>query len=163
MPTSEARSDGRRPCWPDTLFGLAVLALAGVVAWQTTVIPENAIYARVGPKAFPWLAATLLAVMGSILTIEGLRGGWEHDRTADIDWRSLGWLGLGLALNVLLIARVGFILSSILLFVCTARAFGSTRILRDAVIAAVLAVAAYIGFDRVLGYKIGSGLIEGLL
>lgn len=149
--------------WQDTAVGLGVLALAGVVAWQTSVIPENAIYAKVGPKVFPWISALLLAVMGATLTLEGLRGGWEHEHAAETDWRSLGWLGLGLFLNVVLISNIGFIIAGTILFVCTARAFGSEKPLRDAAIGLVLGVVAYVGFDRVLGYKIGSGLIEGLL
>jgi putative tricarboxylic transport membrane protein len=149
--------------WQDTLVGLGVLALAAIVAWQTTVIPENAIYARVGPKVFPWLAATMLAVMGAMLTIEGLRGGWEHEESDGTDWHSLGWLLLGLLLNVALISVIGFIAAGTILFVCTARAFASARPLRDAAIGLALGVVAYVGFDRVLGYKIGSGLIERLL
>lgn len=149
--------------WQDTAVGVAVLVLAGIVAWQTTVIPENAIYAKVGPKVFPWVTAALLGVMGASLTASGLRGGWEHERDADIDWSSLGWLAAGLLLNVVLISHAGFIIAGTILFVCTARAFGSTRPLRDALIALALAVVAYVGFDRVLGYRIGSGLIERLL
>ena len=45
--------------------GVGVLALAALVAWQTTIIPENAIYAKVGPKFFPWISAGLLAAMGA--------------------------------------------------------------------------------------------------
>lgn len=149
--------------WQDTAVGMAVLLLAAVVAWQTTIIPENAIYAKVGPKLFPWLTAALLAVMGGLLTVSGLCGGWEHERGGDTDWGSLGWLIAGLLLNVVLISHAGFIIAGIILFVCTARAFGSTQPLRDALIALALAVVAYVGFDRVLGYKIGSGLIERLL
>ena len=149
--------------WQDTVVGLGVLALTAVVAWQTTLIPENAIYARVGPKVFPWLAASMLAIMGIILAVEGLRGGWEHEESEGTDWLSLAWLLLGLLLNVILISVIGFIAAGTILFVCTARAFGSTRPLRDAGIGLALGVIAYVGFDRVLGYKIGSGLIERLL
>ncbi len=149
--------------WQDTAVGLGVLALAALVAWQTTVIPENAIYAKVGPKVFPWISALLLAVMGVILTIEGVRGGWDHEEGGDVDWRSLGWLSAGLVLNVALISTLGFILAGTLLFVLTARAFGSAQPLRDAAIGFALALVAYVGFDRLLGYKIGSGIIERLL
>ncbi len=69
----------------------------------------------------------------------------------------------GLVLNVALIGVAGFIIASTLLFVCTARAFGSRNVLRDGAIGFALALVSYVGFDRVLGYKIGSGLIEGLL
>ena len=149
--------------WQDTAVGLGVLCLAAIVAWQTTVIPENALYAKVGPKVFPWLSAGLLGAMGALLTLEGLRGGWEHEDPGDTDWRSLGWLGSGLLLNVLLISQLGFIIAGTILFVCTARAFASEKPLRDALIGLTLAIVAYVAFDRVLGYKIGSGLIEGLL
>ncbi|MCA3600465.1 MAG: tripartite tricarboxylate transporter TctB family protein, partial [Methylobacterium sp.] len=56
----------------------------------------------------------------------------------------------------------GFILSSTLLFACVARGFGSRKLLRDALIGFGLALISYVGFDRILGYKIGSGLIEKL-
>jgi len=155
---------GSRPAWDDVTVGLVVLAFAAVVAWQTTLIPAAAVYARVGPKVIPWIAAGMLAVMGTLLTVHGLRGGWEHEQEHGVfDWPSLGWLLLGLILNVALIDVAGFIIASTLLFVCTARAFRSTAPVRDAAIGFALALVSYIGFDRVLGYKIGSGLIERLL
>jgi putative tricarboxylic transport membrane protein len=133
------------------------------VAWQTTLIPENALYARVGPKVFPWISAGLLAVMGLLLTIAGLRGGWEHGEDGDTDWVSLGWLSAGLFLNVALIGTLGFILTATILFTFTARAFGSTQPVRDAIYGFLVAFVCYVGFDRVLGYKIGTGLIESML
>jgi putative tricarboxylic transport membrane protein len=160
--------------WQDTALGVGVLLLAAVVGWQTYLIPENAIYARVGPRFFPWISTGLLALMGALLTLEGLRGGWDHDEVSDVDWRSLGWIVAGLVANVLFIGgitfdgipiapKLGFIISSTVLFVCTARAFMSVQPVRDAAIGFTLAILAYVGFDRVLGYKIGSGLIEALI
>lgn len=159
----EDRMIGRRPAWGDTALGAAVLALAAVIAWETTLIPTNAIYAQVGPKVIPWLATALLGALGALLTLQGLRGGWEHEEHGESHTQGLVWMLLGLVLNVALIGMAGFIIASTLLFVCTARAFGSRRFLRDASIGFVLALVSYVGFDRVLGYKIGSGLIEGLL
>jgi putative tricarboxylic transport membrane protein len=133
------------------------------MAWQITVIPANAVYARVGPTVIPWMAAAMLAILGALLTVQGLLGGWAHEQPGSFNAYGLGWLLLGLALNVTLIGAAGFIIASTLLFVCTARAFGSRSVLRDAAIGFTLALASYVGFDRVLGYKIGSGLIEGLV
>lgn len=152
----------RQPAWEDVGIGLGVVAMAGIVAWQTSVIPDNAVYAKVGPKAIPWLASGMLGVLGVVLTAQGLRGGWEHDKSEDFDYRALLTLIAGLVLNVALIDYAGFIIASTVLFAMTARAFGSRRILRDALIGFALAFITYIGFDRVLGYKIGSGLIERL-
>ena len=154
---------GTGPAWGATAVGLAVLTLAAVVGWQTTVIPTHAVYAQVGPKAIPWIATAMLAVLGALLTLWGLRGGWAHGEHGPPRLWGAFWLLLGLALNVALIGVAGFIIASTVLFVCTALAFGSLSVLRDAAIGFALALAAYVGFDRVLGYRIGSGLIEGLL
>lgn len=154
---------GRGPAWADTAVGIAILVLAAIVGWQTTLIPTNAIYAQVGPKLIPWIATAMLGTLGALLTLQGLRGGWEHEEHGEFNPPGLAWLLLGLALNVTVIDVAGFIIASTLLFVCTALAFGSRKILRDVAIGFTMALVSYVGFDRVLGYKIGSGLIEGLL
>jgi putative tricarboxylic transport membrane protein len=157
------RKIGPGPAWGDTGVGVALLALAAVIAWQTTLIPTNAVYAQVGPKVIPWITTAMLAMLGALMTLQGLRGGWEHEQQGELNLRGLAWMLAGLVLNVALIGVAGFIIASTLLFVCTALAFGSRNVLRDATIGFALALVSYVGFDRVLGYKIGSGLIEGLL
>lgn len=153
-----------RPAPGDLLVGLAILGFAVVVGLQTAEIPTPSVYAKVGPKAIPWAVTGLLAVLGVLLTLQAFTGGLEHeDEHGAFDLPSLGWLGLGLALNVGLIEQAGFIIASTLMFVCTARAFESRQPLRDAGIGFALALVAYVGFDRVLGYKIGTGLIESLI
>lgn len=148
----------------EALIGAGVVALAGVVFVSTWLAPDAAAYARVGPKAVPWIVAAALALLGVALTVVGLRGGWPHEEAPErSDRRALAWLGAGLALNAALIESLGFILASTLLFACTARAFGSRRPPLDLALGFALALVAYIGFDRVLGYRIGSGLIERLL
>ena len=150
-----------KPAWDDTLLGVVVLVFAAVIGWQTSLIPLNAIYAKVGPNVIPWLLAGMLGLLGLVLVVQGLLGGWPHEEApGELDWPAIGWLGGGLAINAALIEVAGFILCSTLLFVFTARAFKSTSPVRDTAIGFVLALVAYVGFDRVLGYKIGSGLIE---
>lgn len=151
------------PAWGDVCVGLAVLAIAAIVGWETSVIPTNALYAQVGPTAIPWLATALLAALGAVLAFEGFRGGWVHEEHGALNLQGIGFLLVGLFLNVALISTAGFVIASTILFVCTALAFGSRNIARDAGIGAALALVAYIGFDRVLGYKIGTGLIEAWL
>jgi putative tricarboxylic transport membrane protein len=149
-----------KPVWGDVLLGLGVVILAAVVGWQTTLIPLNAVYAKVGPNVIPWIVTAMLGGLGLFLTIQGVMGGWPHEQEGELEWASLGWLLAALLANVALIDFVGFIIASTLMFTLTARAFKSTQPLRDAAIGFTLAVIAYVGFDRVLGYKIGEGLIE---
>lgn len=148
---------------------LGVIALGLVAAWQTTLIPSSA-YAQVGPRVFAWAASAMLVGTGALLLLEALRGGWDGDEDfGEADVPGGLWMIAALAANVLLIdlelpglGTIGFVLSSTVLFTLTARAFGSRMPLRDAAIGFALAFVAYIGFDRVLGYRIGTGIIERL-
>lgn len=152
-----------RIAWGDIGVGIGTIVLAAVVGWQVMQIPSEASYAQVGPQAIPWAVAGMLAAFGAALVVAALLGRLpEPEEHGTINRAGLIWLGLGLALNLALIDLAGFIIASTLLFTCTARAFGSTRFIRDASIGFALAFVAYVGFDRVLGYKIGSGWIEGL-
>ena len=153
------------PDWGNMGVGLGTVLLAAIVGWQTFEIPGGAIYAQVGPNVIPWAVTVMLAVFGLALTAEAWLGRLPVPEEAHgaIDRSGLSWMLLGLALNLALIDYAGFILASTAMFICTARAFESRNTLRDAGIGFAVALVAYVGFDRVLGYKIGSGLIEGLI
>ena len=146
------------------LVGAAIVLFSAILAWRTSLIPSGAIYAEIGPRIIPWMVTVLLGVLGISITAEAYFGFWHVEKEhGEFDRKSLAWIALGLGLNVALIGVLGFILASTVLFVCAARAFGSTRPLRDAGIGFALALTAYAGFDRLLGYQIGSGLIENLI
>jgi putative tricarboxylic transport membrane protein len=148
----------------DLAVAASVMLLGLIAAWQTTLIPQSA-YAAVGPRAFAWGTSAMLVVMGLFLVKDAATGGWSHetDDYGAVDWQGGLWMLAGLVVNVALIEHLGFILTSTVLFICTAKGFGSTALMRDAIIGFLLAFVSYVGFDRVLGYKIGSGLIERLL
>jgi putative tricarboxylic transport membrane protein len=160
--SSEAKRGGLAK--GDLAIAVGVVLLGLIAGWQTTLIPQSA-YAAVGPRAFAWATAAMLVCMGLLLVKDAVTGGWsrESDDFGEVDWRGGLWLAAGLVANIALIETLGFILTSTLLFICTAKAFGSGKLTRDALIGFALAFVAYVGFDRILGYKIGSGLIERLL
>lgn len=151
-----------RPQAGETLIALGVLALAGVVFWQTLAIPVSPLYARVGPTVIPMIAALGLAGCGVILLVEALRGGWQEAEEKEYtpDRRALLWLAAAFLANMALIGPAGFTLASTVLFALTARAFGSTKLLRDAGTGFLLALVAYLGFARALGINIGAGPLE---
>lgn len=147
---------------PHKLVALGVVALALAAAWQTTLIPQ-VLYTTVGPSVFAWFVAAFLLVLGLLLLLAAFKGGWAADQEGTLsEWGSLGWVTAGLVLNAALIEWIGFILASTVMFALVARGFGSRKFLRDGGIGFALALISYVGFDRILGYKIGTGLIEKL-
>lgn len=153
-----------RPRRDELAFALLLVALALLSLWQTLAIPVSPIYARVGPTVFPWIASAGLLVFSLVLLRQALGGGFPGvERQKTVDWRSLGWVGAGLAANAVLITTLGFVFASVALFACTARGFGSQRPVRDALIGLGVGLAAFLGFARLLGVNIGAGVLEGLL
>ena len=163
--TQDRAARAPRPALGETLIAIGVLVLAGIIYWQAIAIPVSPIYAQVGPAAVPLIAATGLGLLGLLLLISALRGGWQIEEEKEVapDYPALAWVAAGLVLNVLLIGPAGFTLASIILFVCVARGFGSRRIVRDALIGAAFALIAYFGFAKTLGINIGSGIVENFL
>jgi putative tricarboxylic transport membrane protein len=149
----------------EILVASGAILLALVVLWQTWLIPDSPLYAKVGPTVVPVIAGVGLLAFSGALMWSALTGGWQpqEEREVTPDRTALGWIGAGLVLNVMTIGALGFTVASILLFTCVARAFGSRQTLRDALIGAIFALVAYLGFARTLGINIGSGVIENAI
>ena len=87
-----------RPAIGETIIGVGVLALAIVMAWQAWSMPVSPIYAKVGPTVFPIITALALGMLGILLLVDAVRGGWQPaeekevtpDRAALL-WSSPGW------------------------------------------------------------------------
>jgi putative tricarboxylic transport membrane protein len=153
----------RRPVAGEVGVSIALILLALVSLWESASIPVSPIYARVGPTVFPWIASSGLLLIGVLLLAQALRGGFGVEPALAVDWRATAWVAAGLAANAALIGSLGFVFAAIALFVCVARGFGSAAPLRDAAIGAALALASYLGFEKLLGVNIGAGVLEGLL
>ena len=149
----------------ELVIALGVLALAGVVYWQSASIPVSPIFAKVGPTVVPHLIAAVLAALGALLVLSAVRGGWQplEEKESTPDRAALAWIAAGLTFNAVLIGPLGFTLASTLMFTCVARGFGSQRPARDAALGLVMALASYFGFAKVLGINIGAGLVENAL
>lgn len=156
-----------RAVWalPETLISAGLLLFALMVLWQTSQIPVSPLYAKVGPTVLPYMVAGGLVILSGCLLVAAARGGWQpaEEQEQALDWRGVGFVVLGLVLNVALIEPLGFTAASTLLFVLVAYGFGSRRVLRDALIGLALALTAYFGFAQALGMNIGAGYVERLL
>lgn len=93
-----------KPSLPDLAVGACVLVLGALALWQAGAIPASPIYSAVGPKLVPYLVGAALLVLGGLLALAGLRGGWSHGledqqdlaERKPVEWRSAALLGFGL-------------------------------------------------------------------
>lgn len=157
-----------RIAWPDLLAGAFVLGFGLVGFWQAGAIPVSPLYAQVGPKAVPYVVASAMTLLGGLLVLAALRGGWSAS-LADVveagppNMRALGLLGAGLLANFVLIVPAGFSIAASAQFVLVAAAFGSRSMARDLLIALPLTLLVWFIFVQGLGVNIGAGLLEGLV
>jgi putative tricarboxylic transport membrane protein len=138
-----------------------LLALSAFVFWQLEAIPADGGYSAVGPRFTPMLIAIGLAVVGVVLLVQALAGGWRGlEGTAPPEpffAPAFGWITAGLVLHMAVIGFAGFTLASTMLFTLVARGFGSRRIVRDALIGFVLAACIFLFFTRVLSLQLPAG------
>jgi putative tricarboxylic transport membrane protein len=148
-------------------LSLGLVAIAAFVLLDAGTIPEGTSYAGVGPRFFPYVIGAGLAACGALLTWRALTGGWrampDDDAVhAAADWRAFLLISAGIVLQMAVIGWAGFIVAGIALFVLVARGFGSTRLVRDVVIAAVLVTAAYLVFTQLLALSLPAGWLPVL-
>ncbi len=146
----------------ELLLSVALIALGSGVILGTGGIAETQGYAQVGPRLFPYLIGAGLTLCGAVLAWHALAGGWRNvplDREGHDapDRTAFAIVSAGVLLHMLVIGWAGFIIASTLLFVLVARGFGSRRLARDALVAALLAVAVFIVFTLALGLGLPAG------
>ena len=138
-------------------ISVAVVALALFVFVELPSIPADGGYSAVGPRFAPMLVGIGLLVIGLLLLRQALAGGWRDmppPPDEPLHAPSFGWIAGGLAVQMAIIALVGFTIAATLLFVAVARGFGSRRLAHDAIVGAVLAAAVFLFFTRVLGLSL---------
>ena len=144
-------------------LALSICALAGATLYGVFQIPMPRFGGAVGPRTFPLIVASGLAICGIGLLWQALHLQIVAD---EVEWRARGrailWFLAGLIVNLALIEPLGFTLAATAMFTCVARAFGSGRPLRDAAIGLAFALAVYLAFRFLLGVSIGNGPLGGL-
>ncbi len=155
----------------ELLLSVAVLALGIGVAVGAAMLQGHGGYARVGPDAAPAAVAAGLVLLGSWLLYEVFSGGWRNANPESAEARgehrfqgsAFVWVSMGLAAQMLLIHRAGFVLAQAVLFTCVARGFGSTRWPRDFSIGLVLGVAVFLFFVKFLNVNLPAGWLKPVL
>src|SRR5688572_18205546 len=144
----------------EAILGGGVLALGLFVAIETSRLEVAPSHAAIGPTLFPYLIATGLIVIGALVLREAFFGHVAHERGGfELDGLAVALVSAGLIVQLLLLETVGWIPATTLLFVAVTRAFGSRRLLTDAVIGLALASLAFVAFNYGLGLDLPVGTV----
>ena len=147
----------------ESVLGGLVLALGLFVAVETALIQVAPSQAAVGPRLFPFLIAAGLIVVGALLLRQALFGHIAHEGGVELDWPAAALVCAGLIVQLFLLEWAGWIPATALLFVAVARAFGSRRLLVDALIGLGLASLAFVMFSYGLDLSLPGGVLGDLL
>ena len=146
--------------------GFTVLGV--LILWGSFYLPTGGGYAQVGPGVVPRAVSVVMLVIGAFLLREAFTGGFRGvDEEAEVhlpmDWIAFAWVSGGIIAYGVLIEYLGFIFSSMILFVMVARGFNSRRWVLNAVTGLVLAVVVFSIFNYGLGLTLPAGILKGLV
>lgn len=162
-----------RPARDHAELGFAALLGVAGVAVLVDALTLHAPYSQadpVGPRTLPFIVAGLLLVCAAVLAVDVLRGGHgEAEGGEDVelggpmDWRVVLTLVGVLVANMLLVDRLGWVLSGTMLFWGCVWALGGRTYVRDGIISFLLALGTFYGFYVGLGIYLPAGVLEGIL
>lgn len=137
----------------DRIFGLALIGLAALAAFNASQFQVTFSYEPVGPKAFPILLAAILAGLSLVLVFRpGKNGEWPEKCVA---LRLLAVLAV-LLVYALLFTRLGFLITTFATVFSLARLFGASC--SKALVAGLLmSVGSYYLFTLGLGISLPAG------
>lgn len=144
------------------LVGVVMVVVGLVLLWQVFQIRAEG-FSMQGPRFFPLIAVLLwLALSVTYLVQHGVRfvrdrGGLPAEPFAHT--RALLVLVVLLVVYAYVLEPVGYVISTFVLFVASARALGSRKLPRDLVIGAVLSIVVYLAFTRALNVHLPEGVL----
>jgi putative tricarboxylic transport membrane protein len=119
--------------------------------------------AAVGPKMFPFIVAGGLILIGLLVLREAAFGHIPHEGGLEIWWPAVAVISVGIIAEMLLMEKAGWIVAAAVLFALVARAFGSRRLVTDAVIGLALSSLTFVVFSHGLDLSLPAGIIGDLL
>jgi putative tricarboxylic transport membrane protein len=137
----------------DRLFGLAAVMLAGLMAWGASVIEESFIQDPLGPKAFPWVIAVVLALTGIYMLF---KPDDEPEWPSRAKFLRIVWAIASMVLYAELLPIVGFVVTTAAAAAFLSWQLGST-IRQAAVGGALISGGIYVVFHLVLGLSLARG------
>jgi len=145
----------------DRLAAFALLAVAALYWLEARRFVTGFIADPVGPRAFPNVLGTVLAVSSLSLLLG--HGGEERVWPSGRFWRRWGLVTAGLLLYAAALTPLGFIVATVLLSTLVAMVFGA-RPGRAVAFALVASIPVFLVFTRLLAVPLPVGtVLTGLL
>lgn len=144
-------------------FAVAALlaGLSALIFWSTARMGSVALYARIGPTAFPYAVAAGLGLLALGTAVAAWRGDFPA-REPD-NYGPVAWIVGGLVAQMLLLNTAGFSLATGVLFAATARGFGRGPLWQTIPIGTAFAFVIWFLFSRGLSLTIPEGPLERLI
>jgi len=146
----------------EAVLGLGVLALGLFIAFETSQMQVAPTHAAVGPRLFPFLVAGGLILVAAAVLREAFFGHVAHEGGFELDWLAVALVSAGLIAEMLLMEWAGWIFAATILFILTARAFMSRKLVIDAVIGLALATLTFVIFSYGLELSLPGGKLAEL-
>ena len=152
------------PCAFLALLGVILLIDASTLSNNRTGVDP------LGPRPAPVLIGVLSLILALALAVAVYRGdraeaesGEDIDLESRMDLKTVLLLVGVFVLNIVLIDRLGWVISGALLFYGSALALGSRHFVRDLAIAVALSLGTFYGFAIGLGVNLPAGILQGIL
>jgi len=137
----------------DRIFGLFGLALAGFYLWATSIIPDSFMIDVVGPRAFPYIVGTILAICSLYFL---LRPDEEPDWPILANLIEIVFATAVMFLYAWALSKVGFVIATVFATAYLSWRLG-TRPLSALITGVATAVGIYVVFHLVLGLSLAKG------
>ena len=151
----QSLSRGRNP-----IVAVILIALSAVTVWDASHMTVRANYGMGANAASYFIAVILLLLAAGHIASSFKPADFDVDHA---DWTAVGWVALALASLICSVwIGAGFIAGATLLFAFTARAFGRKALIKDIALGAVIGVAIFLFFNKLLTLALPKGPIERL-
>ncbi len=137
----------------DRIFGLFGLALAGFYFWATSIIPDSFMVDVVGPRAFPYIVGTVLAICSLYILVRP---------DEEPDWPVLAnFIEIVFATAVMFfygwaLSRVGFIIATVFATAYLSWRLG-TKPIGSLITGVATSAGIYVVFHLLLGLSLAKG------
>ena len=137
----------------DRVFGIVGLMLAAFYIWAASIIPDSFMVDVIGPRAFPYMVGTVLAICSLVFLLRpDSEPMWPHFR----DFIEIVFAAAVMFLYAWVLPEIGFVISTVF-----ATAYLTWRLGTKPLSALVTGVATsggiYVVFHLILGLSLAKG------